>query len=58
MKIFSLIALRRFAKNENGATAVEYGIITALVSVVIITSVSSIGTNMSATFSTIGGALS
>ena len=40
----------RFARDESGATAIEYGLIAALIAVVIITSVSALGTNLSTTF--------
>ena len=40
----------RFVKNESGATAIEYGLIAALIAVVIITGVTSVGTNLAATF--------
>ena len=38
--------LYRFLKDETGATAIEYGLIAALVSVVIITAVATLGTNL------------
>jgi pilus assembly protein Flp/PilA len=38
------------AKKERGATAVEYGIMVALIAAVIITIVATIGTNMSSMF--------
>jgi pilus assembly protein Flp/PilA len=41
----------RFVKNESGATAIEYGLIAALVAVAIIGTLSSMGTTLSATFS-------
>jgi len=43
----------RFFKDEEGATAVEYGLIAALIAVVIIAAVSLLGTNISGTFNTI-----
>ena len=47
----SLLSLfRSFAKNEDGATAIEYGLIAALISVVIIVSLTTIGTEMNNTF--------
>ena len=45
----------RFAKNESGATAIEYGLIAALIAVVIITAVSTLGTNVSSTFDKVAG---
>jgi len=46
----------RFLKNECGATAIEYGLIVALIAVVIITALTTIGTNLSTAFNTIGTA--
>jgi pilus assembly protein Flp/PilA len=51
----SLIA--RFIKDTSGATAIEYGLIAALVSVVIITAVTTLGTDLETTFLGISGAL-
>jgi len=42
-----------FAHNESGATAIEYGLIAALISVVIIGVLSTIGTPLSAKFNQI-----
>ncbi|MGH7062905.1 MAG: Flp family type IVb pilin, partial [Stellaceae bacterium] len=47
-----LWTLARLIKDEEGVTAVEYGLIAALVAVVIITAVSLLGTNLSTLFST------
>ena len=47
----------RFLNDENGATAIEYGLIAALIAVVIIGAVSALGTSVSSTFDTISGAL-
>jgi pilus assembly protein Flp/PilA len=44
----------RFAKDESGATAIEYGLIVALIAVVIITAVTTVGTNMKTSFTSIG----
>jgi len=49
--------LVRFMKNESGATAIEYGLIAALISVVIITAVTSIGTKVNAGFTKIDAGL-
>ena len=43
----------RFAKNESGATAIEYGLIAAGISVAIIATVNGIGTKLSTTFTSI-----
>jgi pilus assembly protein Flp/PilA len=47
----------RFAKDESGATAIEYALIAAGIAVVIITAVDLIGTNLSALFTGIAGKL-
>ncbi|MDD2868894.1 Flp family type IVb pilin [Neomegalonema sp.] len=43
----------RFVKEEDGATAIEYGLLAALISVVIIGAVTLLGENVSAKFNTI-----
>ncbi|MDR3508044.1 MAG: Flp family type IVb pilin [Caulobacteraceae bacterium] len=43
----------RFLKDESGATAIEYGLIVALIAVVIISAVSAIGTKLNASFTSI-----
>jgi len=40
--------IARFAKDESGATAIEYGLIAALIAVVIITTLGAIGTKLNA----------
>jgi pilus assembly protein Flp/PilA len=45
-------------KNEIGATAIEYGLIAALISVGIIGTVSTVGTNLSSVFSDVSTHLS
>ena len=42
-----------FMNDETGATAVEYGLIVALIAVVIITAVTAVGTNLSAKFTAV-----
>jgi pilus assembly protein Flp/PilA len=46
-----------FLRDESGATAIEYGLIAALISVVIITAVKAVGTNLGNTFNTVAGNL-
>ncbi|MGN6551394.1 MAG: Flp family type IVb pilin [Pararhizobium sp.] len=41
----------RFLKDESGATAIEYGLIAALISVAIIAGASALGNSLSTTFS-------
>jgi pilus assembly protein Flp/PilA len=49
--------LVRFAKCESGATAIEYGLIAALIAVVCITAWQAIGTSLLAQFNTINSNL-
>jgi len=49
--------LARFAKDESAATAIEYGLIAAGISVAIITVVVSLGTKLNTTFTTVANAL-
>jgi pilus assembly protein Flp/PilA len=46
--------LVRFAKCESGATAIEYGLIAALISVAIIGVLGTVGSNLYATFDNVG----
>ena len=47
----------RFAKDESGATAIEYGLIAAGISVAIVTVVGSIGDSLSSTFGEVDSGL-
>jgi pilus assembly protein Flp/PilA len=47
----------RFAQDESGATAIEYGLIAALVAVAIIMAATTLGTNLGALFNGIAGKL-
>jgi len=47
----------RFVKDESGATAIEYGLIAALLSVVIISTLTAIGTDLKAIYEQIDAAL-
>ena len=49
--------IQRFVKDEDGATAIEYGLIAALIAVAIIATVRAVGTNLSTTFSEIDSSL-
>ena len=49
--------ISRFIRDESGATAIEYGLIAALIAVVIITALTTIGTNLNAKLTTIGTSL-
>ena len=47
--------IRRFLRDERGATAIEYGLIAALISVVIIAGVRAVGSKTSVAFGRIAG---
>ena len=49
--------LSRFAADRSGVTAIEYGLIAALIAVIIIGAVATVGTNLSTTFSSVAGSL-
>jgi pilus assembly protein Flp/PilA len=49
--------LTRFLRNEDGATAIEYGLIAAGISVAIIATVAGLGTKLNSTFTTVSNAL-
>lgn len=49
--------LTRFVRDDDGVTAIEYGLIAALIAVVIIATVKTVGTNLSNVFSYIGAQL-
>jgi pilus assembly protein Flp/PilA len=52
MKIF-----KKIVKDEKGATAIEYGLIAALIAVAAISAMSSLGTNLKATFNKASNAM-
>jgi pilus assembly protein Flp/PilA len=47
----------KFISNEDGATAIEYGLIAALIAVVIITGLTSVGTNLNTQLASIATSL-
>ena len=47
----------RFLKDESGATAIEYGLIAALIAVVIVTAVGLVGTKLTTVFTNVSTAL-
>ncbi|XYD12471.1 Flp family type IVb pilin (plasmid) [Methylobacterium sp. NMS12] len=49
--------IRRFGRDESGATAIEYGMIAALIAVIVITSLRLVGSRLGSKFSTISGNL-
>ena len=48
---------KKLFADESGATAIEYGLIAALIAVAIITAASAVGTSLSGTFNTVSGKL-
>jgi pilus assembly protein Flp/PilA len=50
--------ITKIFKNEGGATAIEYGLIAALIAVAAITAMTSLGENLSGTFENVGDELS
>ncbi len=49
--------LSRFAQDDSGATAIEYGLIAGLIAVVIVTAVTSVGTKLTSSFTNIANAI-
>ena len=47
----------RFANDESGATAIEYGLIASLISIAAIAAFTTVGTKLSATFGFVAGQL-
>jgi pilus assembly protein Flp/PilA len=47
----------RFVRDESGATAIEYGLIAALIAVVIIGAVTAVGTSLNTTFGSVASAV-
>jgi len=50
-------SITRFIRDESAATAIEYGLIAAGISVAIIATVQALGTNLNTTFSTVSTAI-
>jgi len=47
----------RFIKDQSGATAIEYGLIAALISVVAITTLGQVGTKLNSKFTSVSNGL-
>ena len=45
-----------FMKDESGATAIEYGLIAALIAVVLVAALTTLGTNLTGTFTKVSNA--
>ena len=52
-----LKTIKNLLKDESGATAIEYGLIAALISVAAVGTLGKVGTNLKATFTTVAGNL-
>lgn len=50
--------MKKLFKNKSGATAIEYGLIAALIAVVIIGAAGTLGNQISSTFNSVSGAMS
>lgn len=51
------VGLKRFIQDEEGVTAIEYGLIAALIAIVIIASVTAVGQNLVLVFQNIADTL-
>lgn len=49
--------IQNFFRNEDGATAIEYGLIAALIAVVIIVAVTGVGNSLNNTFTSVNSSL-
>ena len=49
--------ITRLLRDDQGATAIEYGLIAALIAVAIITAVGTVGSNLTTTFNSVANAL-
>ena len=57
-KLLDLLAkIPDFLANESGATAIEYGLLAALIAVAAIVAMSAVGTQLSSTFSSVSSTL-
>lgn len=52
-----ILATRRFLRDEEGVTAIEYGLIAALIAIVIILAVTAVGTTLKTVFCDVATAL-
>jgi pilus assembly protein Flp/PilA len=53
----NLLSLRRLMENEDGVTAIEYGLIAALIAVAAVVVMGTVGTDLSTTFSEVAASL-
>ena len=52
-----LTMLKTFARNEKGATAIEYGLIAALIAIALITALTTLGGSLSSMFDTVASSV-
>jgi len=57
MTMFTIAMLKRFGGDNRGATAIEYAIICSLIAIVIVVSLTNLGTGLSTEFSEVSGVL-
>lgn len=53
----ALVGLQRFLKSEDGPTAVEYAVMLALIVIVCLTAINSLGTNAKTTFTNVANSI-
>jgi pilus assembly protein Flp/PilA len=51
------LSLKKFVRDDSGATAIEYGLIASLIAVVIIGAVTTVGNKLTSTFTEVSGNL-
>jgi pilus assembly protein Flp/PilA len=54
---YRFTTILKLLRNEDGATAIEYGLIAALIAVAAVTVMGTVGTNLTNTFTTVAGKL-
>ena len=52
-----IVMIKKFAADQSGATAIEYGLIAALIAVVIIGALTTVGTNLNTAFTSVATSL-
>lgn len=57
MMMFNLRALTELRHDRRGVTAIEYGLIASLIAIAAIVVMGAVGTNLSATFNCVAGAM-
>ena len=57
MATYLISLVRTFCRNNRGATAIEYGLIAALIAVVIIGALTAVGTNLSTKLASVASSL-